>query len=320
MTLNFAPAVRREALARVAIIGPTGAGKTWTALEWASTLGDRIGVIDTENGSASLYSDTYKFDTAPWGPPYDATRLAAAVQGAGEQFDVLVVDSLTHFWQGTGGVLDQVEKAAEKNRGNQFAGWKVGTPIWRGLLDALIFAPCHIIVTMRSKMDYVQVQHDGRTKVEKIGMAPVARNDVEYEFTVVGELDQGHRLTITKSRCGPLADQVAAPHQAAKLATVLREWLATADHSPGPTPTEYVPERLPAAAQAEINRSELPTDPNAATEAQIKKMAVSFTQQGIKDRGDRIAFINLTIGREVESSRELTKAEAAKVIDALVLA
>lgn len=235
-SLNFAPAIRHEAKARVAIIGPTGAGKTWTALEWAQVLGQSIGVIDTENGSASLYSDTYKFATAPWSPPYDATKLAAAIRNAGDQFDVLVVDSLTHFWQGAGGVLDVVERAAEKNRGNQFAGWKVGTPVWRELLDALIFAPCHVIVTMRSKMDYVQTERDGRKVVEKLGMAPVARNDVEYEFTVVGELDQQHRMTITKSRCSTLADQVAAPHQAARLAEKLSEWLSTADATYTPPP------------------------------------------------------------------------------------
>lgn len=232
--LTFAPAVRHEAKARVAIVGPTGAGKTWTALEWASTLGEKIAVIDTENGSAALYSDAFTFDTARWLPPYDASKLAAAVNDAAGTYDVVVLDSLTHFWQGEGGVLDKVEKAAEKARGNTYAGWKVGTPIWRGLLDALIYAPCHVIVTMRSKMDYVQSQVDGKTKIEKVGMAPVARNDVEYEFTVVGEMDQAHRMTITKSRFAAIADVVAAPHQAAKLAVKLRDWLGSADATAAP--------------------------------------------------------------------------------------
>lgn len=239
MTLNFAPATRHQAKARVALIGPTGAGKTWTALEWARTLAGTsgtIGVIDTENDSASLYADTYTFQSAPWRPPYDAARLAAAISEAAARFDVLVVDSLTHFWQGDGGVLDVVEKEGERAR-NQFAGWRKGTPLWRGLLDALIFAPCHIIVTMRSKMDYVQTKDsEGRARVEKMGMAPVARNDVEYEFTVVGELDQSHRLSITKSRCAALADRTAAAHQAGTLATTLAEWLESA----GPPPPEPI--------------------------------------------------------------------------------
>lgn len=239
MSLTFTPATRHEARARVAMLGPTGAGKTWTALQFARTLAGEdgtIGVIDTENDSASLYADQYAFQAAKWMPPYDPAKLAAAINDAARQFDVLVIDSLTHFWQGDGGVLDIVEQEGARNRGNQFAGWKKGTPLWRGILDACIFAPCHIIVTMRSKMDYVQTQgSDGRTRVEKMGMAPVARNDVEYEFTIVCELDQSHRLSVTKSRCSELADVTAPAHQAAKVAETLTEWLRSATP---PTPVE----------------------------------------------------------------------------------
>lgn len=304
MNLTFTTATRHEAKARVAMIGPTGAGKTWTALQFARTLAGTdgtIGVIDTENGSASLYSDTYEFQTAPWYPPYDPAKLAAAINTAAKQFDVLIVDSLTHFWQGDGGVLDIVEQEGAKMRGNNFAGWKKGTPLWRGIVDALIFAPCHVVITMRSKMDYVQQQgSDGRTKVEKMGMAPVARNDVEYEFTVVGELDQSHRLTITKSRCSALADQTAPAHQSAKLAEVLRDWLSTAATDPAP--------HVPPAPERPLGD---------ITEAQIRKMMACFGEQGIKSKDDRLSFIAATLEREVLSSKELSKAEAAKVIDAL---
>lgn len=304
MSLTFQPATRHEAKARVAMIGPTGSGKTWTALQFARTLAGpdgRIGVIDTENASASLYADVYDFQTAPWYPPYDAAKLAAAIHDAAQQFDVLIVDSLTHFWQGDGGVLDMVEQEGNRQRGNKFAGWAKGTPLWRSILDALIFAPCHVVVTMRSKMDYVQTTDgNGRAKVEKMGMAPVARNDVEYEFTIVGELDQSHRLTITKSRCSELADQVAAPHQSAKLAEVLREWLSTAVADPTPH-TSPAPER----------------PHGGVTDAQIRKMMAMFTERGIKERGARLAFIAAAVDRDIESSKELTPAEGAAVIDAL---
>lgn len=272
--LTFAPATRSEAKARVAIIGPTGAGKTWTALEWATVLaaGGKIAVIDTENGSASLYSDQYRFDTAYWSPPYSALKLAAAIGDAATAYDVVVIDSLTHFWQGTGGVLDVVDRAAEKARGNTYAGWKEGTPVWRALLDALVFAPCHIIVTMRSKMDYVQSKNsDGKTTIEKVGMAPVARNDVEYEFTVVGDMDQTHRMTITKSRCADLADQSAQAHQSEKLAVLLRDWLGSADATVAP-------------------RVAPPADPHVqavATFEQIKSLSAADKAAFMGWRGDR---------------------------------
>lgn len=302
--LNFKPAVRSEAKARVAIIGPTGAGKTWTALEWATTLADggSIAVIDTENASASLYADRFQFVTAPWWPPYDAGKLAAAIKQAANDYDVIVLDSLTHFWQGDGGVLDIVDREATKNRGNTYAGWKVGTPVWRGLLDALIFAPCHVVVTMRSKMEYSLTQDNGRSKVEKVGMAPVARNDVEYEFTVVGEMDQGHRLTVTKSRCEALADQVGPPHQAGALAATLRDWLRSAD----PTEAQERPEPLAVV-----------TEGSGPTPAQTKKAMALFKEKGISDRDARLSWTSRLAGREVASWNDLSVKEAGTVIDRL---
>lgn len=304
--LDFKPASRGEAKARVAILGPTGAGKTWTALQWARVLaGDdgRVAVIDTENASASLYADDFPaFDSAPWWPPYDATKLAAEFKRAAEQYDVLVLDSLTHFWAGDGGVLDFVDR--NTRGGNSFVAWQKGTPIWRGLLDALIFAPCHVIVTMRSKMDHVIVEgNNGRKSVEKMGMAPQARNDVEYEFTVVGEMDQGHRLTITKSRCAALADQSAAPHQAETLAVMLRDWLTSADGEQAARP-EPEPER----------------DPNAATAAQVQKVNIMLREKGINDRPAALSKLGELVGRELESSKQLTKDEASKVMDELAAA
>jgi hypothetical protein len=313
--LQFTPATRHEAKARVALIGPTGAGKTWTALEWATVLAGtegRIGVIDTENDSASLYSDTYRFQSAAWRPPYDPAKLAAAIGDAARQFDVLIVDSLTHFWQGDGGVLDIVEQEGARTR-NQFAGWKKGTPLWRGILDALIFAPCHVVVTMRSKMDYVQQQgSDGRMKVEKMGMAPVARNDVEYEFTVVGELDQAHRLTVTKSRCSALADKVAPAHQARKLAEELAAWLGTAAAAPT-TP----PQDAPSAPAEPAGYTGGRVSATGITDTQMRKLQALLAQKGYRDRASAIDYVSRTIGRTVASRNELSKAEGIAAIDAL---
>jgi hypothetical protein len=245
----FAPARKEQLHARVALDGPTGSGKTWTALQWARILAGPdgpIGVIDTENRSAAYYApppgDTptrvhwweppYVFGHMPWTPPYDPAKLARTVEAAATELGptgVLVIDSLTHFWFGEGGTLDIVEKAAAKSHGNKFAGWKSGTPIQRNMLDTIIHAPCHVIVTMRSKMEYVLQTNEktGKQEPVKVGMAPEQRAGVEYEFTVVADKDLEHRLFVSKSRCDQIADAVAEPGRAHEPAQRFAAWLSS---------------------------------------------------------------------------------------------
>lgn len=227
MSNPFAPATKEQLKARLALAGPTGAGKTWTALEWATVLGDRIAVIDTERNSASLYADHFTFDTMDMAPPYDPKRCADAIIAAqANGYDVAVIDSLSHFWQGEGGTLDIVDAAASRAYGgNRYAGWAVGTPALRFLVDTMLAADMHLVVTMRSKMDYVEAQDGNRKKYERVGMAPVMRDGIEYEFTILGDIDLEHRIVISKSRCDELADQVVQPGHAADAAKQFKAWL-----------------------------------------------------------------------------------------------
>ena len=223
----FQKATKRAVKARVALDGPTGSGKTWTALTWATVLGKRIALIDTERGSASLYSDHFDFDVLEMTPPYEPQRLVEALVAAEKEgYEVVVIDSLSHFWEGEGGTLDIVDGASQRANGNSFAGWKVGTPALRHLIDTMLGLDAHLIVTMRSKMEYV-LEEDSRGKKvpRKIGMAPVMRAGVEYEFTLVGDLDLEHRLSISKSRSDLLADQVYQAGRAAEGAETFKTWL-----------------------------------------------------------------------------------------------
>lgn len=222
-------AVRREAKGRIALAGPAGAGKTWTALTVATTLaaGAPIVVIDTERESAELYADHFRFRSLAWDPPYDPRELAETIKDLGKDYGVIVVDSGSHFWSGEGGTLDIVDAAGQRSQGNRFAGWKVGTPAQEDLVEAMLKSPAHVIFCMRSKMEYVQEKDEktGRTVVRKIGMAPVQRDQIEFEFTVTADLDMEHRLLISKTRCHLLADRMYAPGRADEMATTLAEWL-----------------------------------------------------------------------------------------------
>lgn len=212
----FAKATKTALKARIAFDGPSGSGKTRTALEWAAVLaeGGKVALVDTERGSASLYATHFDFDTIRMEPPYDPRRLVELVAAAeANGYAVLIVDSLTHFWSGEGGALDLVDQiGANIGRGNNFAAWKDVTPIQRRMVDAILASDLHVIVTMRSKTEWV-IQEDerGRKTPTRVGLAAEQRAGLEYEMTMVGDLDLDHTLTFSKSRCDRLADAVIRP-------------------------------------------------------------------------------------------------------------
>src|SRR5262245_36796355 len=149
---RFQKAVRQKRKLRLALIGPTGAGKTFTALAIASGLGSKIAVICTEHHSAELYANRFTFDVDNLAT-HSAERFLDAIESAADGgYEVLVVDSLSHAWMGKDGILELVDRAAKRNQGNAFAGWRDATPLHNQLVDALLGFPGDVIVTLRSKM------------------------------------------------------------------------------------------------------------------------------------------------------------------------
>jgi energy-coupling factor transporter ATP-binding protein EcfA2 len=232
MSLTFAPATKAASKARIALCGPSGSGKTWTALALASRLagrgGGRIAVIDTERGSASKYVgiNGWKFDTVTPDrfSPTSLTELLGVASGTG--YDVTIVDSWSHYWSGTDGMQEQADRRAKA--GNSFAGWKEVKPDERRMIDAMVSYPGHLIVTMRSKTQYVieQIENNGRTKnvPRKIGLKPDQREGIEYEFDIVGDLDLDNVLTVSKSRI-PSLSRAVIPQPDAELADAIADWL-----------------------------------------------------------------------------------------------
>lgn len=190
--MKFEKAMRKKAKLRLALTGPSGSGKTYSALLVAKGIGGRIAVLDTEKGSASLYSDVADFDVLEMDPPFAPERFIEAITAAEQAgYDTLVLDSITHEWSGVGGCLELVDTIAKaKFRGNSWSAWSEINPRHRLFLDAILRSPMHIIATMRSKTETAQVEENGRKKVAKLGMKSEQRDGVEYEFTTV--LDIGH--------------------------------------------------------------------------------------------------------------------------------
>lgn len=217
MAFEIKKASRTSRRTRVALDGPSGSGKTYSLLRLgfalkAAGLCTKILVIDTENGSSELYAGESP-DGAPW--DFDVltlttfspeTYVQAMNHATRAGFDCLVIDSLSHEWMGREGALDMVDK-----KGGKFDAWAKVTPLHRQLIDAIVSSPAHVLASMRTKTDYViedAVNSTGRTvkTPRKLGMAPIQREGMEYEFDLYCSIDLDHQIRVTKSRCPGMQD------------------------------------------------------------------------------------------------------------------
>ena len=218
MTYSFQKATKENIKLRMALYGPPGCGKTYTALQLASCLGKRIGLIDTEHGSSRKYGNLFNFDVlelSKFGP----SQYYNAIESAEESgFDYLIIDSLSHAWYAE---LDSV--------GSDVRNWAKIRPIERQLWDKIISSSCHIIATMRSKIEYEygSTEISGKqkiTSVRKVGTAPIQKEGSEYELDICGLLDDQNTLMISKSRCPEISSGIY-PKPGKKFAEIVQHWL-----------------------------------------------------------------------------------------------
>ena len=202
----FQKATRKKAKLRMALIGPSGSGKTYSALELAKGLGGTIAMIDTERGSGSLYADVADYDVLELEPPFTPQKYIDAIKGAeAAGYSVVIIDSLSHAWAGEGGILDIHDNATRAMRsGNGYMAWKDVTPQHEKIINAILGTPLHVISTIRTKTAYEVVEDErGKKAPKKIGLAPIQRQGMEYEFTCVLDLAvDSHIATASKDRTG----------------------------------------------------------------------------------------------------------------------
>lgn len=202
----FKKAERKRIFVKMALCGVSGSGKTYSALLLAQGLGGKIAMIDTENGSGELYSDLCEYDAAQLEPPFSPMKFINAIKEAeAEGYNVLIIDSLSHAWSGQGGILEMVDKKSATSRsGNIFTAWRDVTPEHNKLVDAILQCRMHVIVCMRSKTAYeMQENEKGKKTPVKVGLAPIQRDGMEYEFTIVFDIDrEKHYALASKDRTG----------------------------------------------------------------------------------------------------------------------
>jgi len=230
MVFTIEKATKEATRGRIGLVGPAGSGKTYTMLVIATELAGpegKIVVIDTEHKSSAKYADLFEFDVLHLENNYDPDRYVEAIQYCEEKgYDVIGIDSLTHAWTGKGGALEQVDKAAARSRGNKFVGWRTVTPKHNNLVDAMLQSDAHILATIRAKTDYAMDRDkDGKTTITKVGLAPIQREGMDYEFDIVFDIDHEHRAIVSKTRCAVLTDEVF--HKlSSKDARIIKDWLS----------------------------------------------------------------------------------------------
>lgn len=231
--MEFTKATKKKARLRMAVTGPAGSGKTYSALAIASAMGGRTALVDTEHGSASKYADLFDFDTLEldvFAPAQYVMAIRSAEQAG---YDNLVIDSLSHGWMGKGGALEMVGQGTKKT-GNSYTAWGDVTPEQNSMVEAILGSKCHLFATMRSKMDYVLEQNSkGKQVPRAVGLAPVQRDGIQYEFDVIGDLNLAHVMSITKTRC-PFLEGKSFEKPGKELADILLAWLTDGADMPKP--------------------------------------------------------------------------------------
>lgn len=205
----FKKASRKRVKLKSAISGPPGSGKTTSALRMARGLvgpNGKIALIDTENGSASLYSDRFDFDVCEISPPFDHHKFIEAImQAVDDGYSVIIIDSASHFWEG---ILDYKDKL-DRRGGNGYTNWNEAGRQFKGILNAVLQSDAHVICCLRSKIDYViEPDSKGKSVPRKVGLAPIMRDGVEYEFTTVFDVDLAHNAATSKDRTGLFTDRI----------------------------------------------------------------------------------------------------------------
>lgn len=284
-TVVFQPAERRKAKLRLVFSGPSGSGKTYTSVLVASGLAGkdgRIAVADTENQSASLYSDLAPFDHCIITAPYTVEKYIQVIKAAEDAgYDVLVIDSATHVWKGSGGLLEQQDERAELVR-NSFSAWRDVSKDYRRFIEAIITSKIHIIVTLRSQTAYDMdsLNEQGKRVPLKIGLKPEMRDGFDYEFTTVLNMTStphGHFATVSKDRTG-LFDVKGPFVPGRDVGEALKAWLEHGSASDGPAP---VPDFAPPTPVVEEKKR--PTNPMHRTE--FESVLKTYRENGWDTKG-----------------------------------
>ena len=205
--MDLRSAERKQAKIKLGLQGPSGSGKTYSALlighgitnDWS-----KIAVIDTENHSADLYAHLGNYKVLNLSKPFTPEIYIEAMEICEKaNVEVIIIDSISAEWEGQGGILE----IHGNMTGNTFTNWNKVTPRHNAFVQKMLQSPCHLIATIRSKQDYVLSEKNGKYVPEKVGLRGITREGLDYEFTIVLDLDIKHNASASKDRTGLFMDK-----------------------------------------------------------------------------------------------------------------
>lgn len=206
--MQLQKATRHQVKLRLGLSGASGFGKTYSALLLAYGITNdwnKIALIDTENGSASLYSHLGEFNVLTLSEPFNPERYVEAIETCEiSDIEVIIIDSISHEWSGKGGCLELHEQL-----GGKFQDWAKISPRHQAFIDKILNSRCHVITTVRRKIDYaMDADTNGKSKVIKHGTKEITREGFEYELTANFELiNDKHLAKASKDRTGLFMDK-----------------------------------------------------------------------------------------------------------------
>lgn len=238
MTLQLKKAERKKAKIRLGLSGPSGFGKTYSGLLIAKGLvGDwsKIALIDTENGSGELYSNLGDYNVVTLEAPYTPERYIQAIKLCEQAgIECIIIDSITHEWDGEGGCLD-----IQTQLGGRYQDWAKVTPRHNAFIQAILTSSSHIITTVRRKQDYEMTEVNGKKSVQKVGTKEVTREGFEYELTMNLEfVNDKHLVKASKDRTSLFMGQPEfIPNE--ETGKLIKNWCESGTDLPEPTKDQF---------------------------------------------------------------------------------
>lgn len=197
MAFQIKKAVREKIFVKVALMAPSGGGKTYGALRLATGMAEEIKkqtgkdvkilLANTEAKRGYYYANEFEYDIVDVDSPHNPEKYVELIAFAEtEGYDILILDSSSHEWEGKGGCLELQQQA-----GGTYQAWGKITPRHDKFIQALANCKMHTIATMRGKDQYeMEKDQNGKTNVKKLGVGAKQRDGFEYEFTCTFLIDQ----------------------------------------------------------------------------------------------------------------------------------